>query len=297
MPSAPHHASPRTAAVPSPAQLVTSRWLRHLRRESKLTLETVAQRLRVPHQVVSQWEEGLPPRDRACLTALLRLYNVKSPDEAVEMLSRGLPPVTAGREEAEQIADQRCERTMWDRWTDTGHGAALRHWLMGLRHHRPEPHQPVHPPPYRTPAYTRAACGGRTAAHTPPYRLAGRGRRPELILLLGQDALEYPVGGPLVMAEQLRYLVSIVQERLATIRVLVPRPHLPPIVFKHAHLMLIEGQWVAAGASGYWYETRTVEVGRARAAFNSHLWAVSEEENAIYYLTKAAERMERAAAP
>ncbi|MFH0246054.1 Scr1 family TA system antitoxin-like transcriptional regulator [Streptomyces sp. HK10] len=281
-PSAAPASSPRTPAVPSsarscgsppgpghrsPAELVVGLYLKALRGSARMTLYEAAHALRATGSTISRLENGRTPLRGDAIEHLLRAYGAAG-WRLSAYFRQHLPPANPReREREEKAADKEFRNASWDVFADIAPGASERYALC----HRAATAVMTYtlqtiPEPYRTDAYDTAVRASEwmvsfTGIEPSPVPVEtgtlGPGSGQEMALLLDERALRIPVGGPRVMADQLRHLLTIMQAGAATIRV-VPfdTGQLP----SHTHVseLVVHGhRLIAAHSLTPWYSTRS----------------------------------------
>jgi transcriptional regulator with XRE-family HTH domain len=187
--------------------------LRRLRDDAHLTIEQVAEKLDLSPSTVSRMETaqvGVRPND---LRPLLDIYGV----------------VGAQRDELLQLARERRQQAWWNRYKDLPNvglaslergTSSILQWSALLV-----------PGLLQTEAYARAILGGilPEGSHDIERRLEFRLKRQELLsdpqapqfwVILDEGILKRPIGGPLIMAEQLQRLVDAASLPNITLQVL-----------------------------------------------------------------------------
>jgi transcriptional regulator with XRE-family HTH domain len=193
--------------------------LRRLREDAKIGSRDLSTRLGLSHSTVSHWEHGRRIPTTEDIAALLAVLNVVGAErERVLDLTRranepnwltvglrGMPQQLAGAIESERAASAITE------WAHV--------FIPGL---------------LQTAEYVKAMMStGTLAYHEIETRTVIRLSRREvitrepfpvnLLALIGDAALHEPVGGPQVMAEQLRFLAEFAQRPNITVRIVPSR--------------------------------------------------------------------------
>ena len=191
--------------------------LRSARRQRELTQETVAARLNWSKSKVARIESGQVGVSVTDLRALLALYQVSDPDQVTRL--------EAGTREG------RRRTSSWRRYADVLSPAFVTYLgyeesATRIRHFQPA----IVPGLAQTPAYARAVLGAAASGEELTRRLAlrterqhrvlGRPDSPRLHLVLDEAVLRRRVGGPGVLAEQLRYLTELSVSPRVTLQVI-----------------------------------------------------------------------------
>ncbi|MFF8387415.1 Scr1 family TA system antitoxin-like transcriptional regulator [Streptomyces kanasensis] len=301
--------------TPPPIQIVVGVYLRGLRLAQRRTLEEAAAavRVRVTTSTISRWERAESLMPLQVLEALLRYYgleraHVQSLSDAFPSLMRGYRLLPPSRRHAE---DDEPREGRWDLWTDVAGDEAVARYTAVVR----AANEAVFftmgriPPDYRIDEY-RAALIETTPRHdepaagAPPWlgRLPHNADSRRLLLLLDDTVLRRPVGGPRVMAGQLRHLLRLMDGPAgaapADIRVLrsdrlIDAHHL---VGEVANLTVNGHRLLAGMDSMPWYRNRSR---RARAVHDSLRRAVEQSpghRDSYALIERAAEHWENQAA-
>jgi transcriptional regulator with XRE-family HTH domain len=191
-----------------------ARELRRLREDQKLTLQEVADRLGWSRATVSRLETGQTRPRHGDVADLLDLYGVPSPE----------------RDALITLARETRQRGWWTGYTDvfTSSYVSLEDGASHIRSWDP---QLVHGL-LQTEAYSRAVISAgrmiadkaeidrRVAARKVRQGLLDRPDAPRLHMIMDEGVLRRQIGGPEMMADQLRALVVAAERPNVTIQVL-----------------------------------------------------------------------------
>ncbi|MCZ1012227.1 Scr1 family TA system antitoxin-like transcriptional regulator [Streptomyces lydicus] len=266
-------------ATPSPIEIVTGVYLHARRKALGQTLTDVARQVGGSASAISRWERAVVPIQATALTALLRYYEADS--DEIRYLVNHLPKArcasshttllehrAAGADDPNNFA----RRGLWDNWSDVADEGAARYVAVN-RVASEALHYTMKriPPGYRTPEY-RSVITDPDVCPTPDEPVAdmplwlARVRRPSgqrRTLLLDETVLRKPVGGPGVMARQLRHLLRLMDRTTTagpvTIRVLPEDRQISFTSNYHEVAELtIHGHRLFAAVDFFaWYETRS----------------------------------------
>ncbi|MGC0419041.1 helix-turn-helix domain-containing protein [Embleya sp. AB8] len=264
---------------PAAAVKVLGSMLRDLRLDRDMGLTAAAAVVRGSASKISRLERGESPPKHRDVMDLLAAYGVRDP----AMLAT-----------VEDLLRKAHQRPWWYRYADVTPG-----WLRRLisleesasRISTWEVH--VVPGLLQTPEYARAVIGNglpdadaheieqRVALRRGRQEVLGNGQRTQmLIALLDESVLARPVGGPAVMAGQMRFLLAAIERRWIQVRVvrfensasLTPPSSMTLLRFAHGGLQeLVYLEHVEAAT----YVSRVKDVERYRALLES-LYLVAE---------------------
>ncbi|MGC0419019.1 helix-turn-helix domain-containing protein [Embleya sp. AB8] len=277
---------------PAAAVKVLGATLRKLRLDHGLGLKDAAEAIRASMSKISQLERGeSPPRPRDVFD-LVRFYGVHDEESLCEM---------------EELLKKALEPAWWSHYSDVMPGWLAR--LIGMEDSatRIDTYE-VHVVPglLQVPEYIRAVVRGglpRAARAEVERRielrcqrqalLADEGR-PDLTALLDEGILRRPVGGPAVMAAQLRHLLAESARDRINIRVLrfdraagltppSPMTHLRFASGGPSEMIYLEQ------ANGATYLSRRADIDAHREIL-LRLWAVAEDRASSERMLREAER-------
>lgn len=208
----------RATRNPTVLRHILANQLRQMRNDAGLTLDDVEERLSIPKSVMSRAEgkkTGFRERD---VRALLELYGVQDAELAAAMdIAKA----------ARKSGWQRKYSSALPEWFKTYVGLesdADLHWEYEIQ---------LVPGLLQTEAYARAVLEAGTVVSTKPVdidrqvelrmqrkRVLEREKPSEYWVVLSEAALYKEIGGPQVMAEQLRHIVTVSKSSGVTIQVL-----------------------------------------------------------------------------
>ncbi|MGW9643047.1 Scr1 family TA system antitoxin-like transcriptional regulator [Streptomyces albidoflavus] len=301
-----HTMSPPAEAPPTPASIVLSFYLRRLRQAKGALLSDAAYVAGTSLSTINRWELGQVRAPSSSLEAVLQFYGVRKRD--AEYLAWHQPPRKYTRSEDDE--EGLARRAPYDFWPDlTGAEAMVRYLaVMRVASSIIEYRMRV-PAGLRTPAYRAAMADSVLPADADDAVLeesswARHLQRPEgqrRTVLLDETVLTRPLGGPTVMAGQLRHLAGLVSEESPeaglTIRILpmtyvgdlhgVPAP--AEVVFEEQRLVTYLSAYPA-------YESGSGAAKTMSEALHAAVPAAFSREETLQRLRGAAEAMERGAA-
>ncbi|MFJ8747571.1 helix-turn-helix domain-containing protein [Embleya sp. NPDC127516] len=258
---------------PAAAVKVLGSMLRDLRLESDMGLKAAADVVRGSASKVSRLERGESPPKHRDVMELLKAYGVREPGTLATV---------------EDLLRKAVQKPWWHRYADVTPG-----WLRRLisleesatRISTWEVH--VVPGLLQTPDYARAVIRNglpdadpreieqRVALRRGRQEVLGNGQRTQtLIALLDESVLARPVGGPAVMADQMRFLLEAIERRRIQVRIvrfaksatLTPPSSMTLLRFAHGGLQeLVYLEHVEAAT----YLSRVKDVERYRALLES----------------------------
>ncbi|QTT74774.1 helix-turn-helix domain-containing protein [Streptomyces mobaraensis NBRC 13819 = DSM 40847] len=217
--------TPRPAAVRA-AGLVVGAYLQHLRILRGWHQEDAARVLGCSISTVSRLEGGQVFTRRHARVLIRHHYGVP------KKCARAVGELVRVRDYAEQVGD------MGPGWHDR----------LALCEQRAEAittyTATVIPVPLRTPAYHRALAVTGASAFSAPERIPRQFLDNQVhTLFLDSAVLERPVGGGLVMAEQIDHLLRLAWEGRAAVRV-VPSEAGTPVGEAHLSRLTLQGSWL-----------------------------------------------------
>ncbi|MFF3735335.1 Scr1 family TA system antitoxin-like transcriptional regulator [Streptomyces sp. NPDC002476] len=221
---------PPTKTSQPPARIVAGVYLRCLRRANGVMLKDSARAAGVSVPAIIRWEQAEAPVPPAALRRLLLRYGV--PGDHADYMARRVPPQPYVRDAHEERGFAR--RAPYDSWTDVaGAEAMARYMAVMLMADEVVQYTTGIPPGLRTEAY-RGAVLGPGVCPGPDEPVIGmprwvhkvpRAEGQRCTVLLDETVLTRPVGGPTVMADQLRHLSCLPSQeapggRMVTVRIL-----------------------------------------------------------------------------
>ncbi|MFF6829179.1 Scr1 family TA system antitoxin-like transcriptional regulator [Streptomyces longwoodensis] len=300
-------APPPTEVPQAPARIVVGVYLRSLREARDITLEEAALAARASISAVSRWERAESSISQHALQNLLRHYGVRG--KHADYLLVSMPPQYYARSQrAEQGLARRAPH---DYWGDVaGEEATARYIAVRHRASAIVEFCMLVPAGLRTQAYQQALLDPAVCT-TPDEPVLGlprwvhrisRAAGQQRTVLLDETVLVKAVGGPAVMARQLRSLAHLVSSEDAAgqglaVRILPMNPVLfvhtvtsPAEVTVHGHrLVTTLGLFPS-------YETGSGAARAVSAGLREAVGAACSREETYELLVNAAEEMERRAA-
>jgi transcriptional regulator with XRE-family HTH domain len=298
---------PPTEPSQAPARIVMGVYLRGLREAQGKTLEDAARVVRASVSAVSRWERAESLLQPYALEQLLRNYGVLG--KHADYLVRQLPPRSYSRDKHEEKGLAR--RAPFDHWADVAAEEAMARYVAVTRTASDLlQYTMAIPPGLRTQAYSTAALDLSWCLN-PDEPVIGMPRWVHGVkwaegqrrtVLLDETVLIRPVGGPEVMAGQLRYLAARMSGEVpgrqpVTIRVLPTSPARGFHTLGEPAEVTINGYRLVTGFSlSPSYETgsgyaHVVSAGLREAESDAH-----GHEESYDLILRAADAMERRAA-
>ncbi|MEE1930677.1 Scr1 family TA system antitoxin-like transcriptional regulator [Streptomyces sp. TRM 70351] len=298
---------PPTEVPQAPARIVAGVYLRGLREAKGVTQQDAARVAGAPVSALSRWERAQSSIPLGALRTLLRHFGVTG--EHADYLALHLPPQNYVRREREEQGFAR--RAPHDHWADVaGSEAAARYIAVMRMASTIVEFCTLVPAGLRTPAYQAVVLDpadgldpDEPVLGLPPWvhRMEWAGGQQRTVLL-DEAVLARPLGGPEVLAGQLRHLADLMSAERAdggglVIRVLpldralfIHTVSSPAEVTVHGH-RLVTNRGISFG-----YETGSGAAHIMSAGLREAVSAAYSRERTYDLIVASAQAMERRAA-